>query len=338
MKIEVREITKTDTAWDGLVQNSRQNCVFVSRSFLETWTGKNPFWRLLKLGCFDEQGRLVGGQGIIHRKIVGVRVQNTLSIFYAGTPVLAGDIPENSPEQYEILSALARESRKHFPYMRIEFHPNLTDARAYLDNGWEAAPQYTHTWDLRDLNAVLKSMHRKQTYVRKAQDMFDFSIERGETIINDFLRLYAETMAKFGWQPPASWKTAFQHRAKWLESQDLLRPFTCRTKNGELVGVALYILSRESRVAYFWLVGYDHDRNSKEFPPAIHYYAAQNLAGEFDMIDFGEGGNSSLYAYKDSLGAESLPFWVLKTGGISNWAKIYQLLRKTRQALLKIIP
>jgi hypothetical protein len=338
MKIEVREVSATDTAWDGLVRSSRQNCLFVAREFLETWAGEDPSWHLLKLGCYDETNRLICGQAIIHRKMMGVRVQNTLSTFYAGTPILAGEVPENSLAQYEILSALARESRKRFPYLRIEFHPHLTDARAYLDNGWEAAPQYTHTWDLRDLNAVLKSMHRKQTYVRKAQDMFDFSIEHGEEIVNEFLRLYAETMAKFGWQPPASWKEAFRRKARWLESQDVLRPFTCRTKAGEIVGVALYILSRESRTAYFWLVGYDHERNSKEFPPAIHYYAAQNLAAEFDMIDFGEGGNSSLFAFKDSLGTDSLPFWVLKSGDISGWVNVYLFLRKARQALLKFIP
>jgi len=338
MRIEVREISATDTAWDELTASSRQTCLFVSREFLDVWAGEDPSWHLLKLGCYDEKNRLVCGQAIIHRKIMKVRVQNTLSIFYAGTPVLAGDIPENSPQQYEILSALARESRKRFPYLRIEFHPNLTDARAYLDNGWEAAPQYTHTWRVHDLNAVLKGMHRKQTYVRKAQDMYNFSIEHGEEIINEFLRLYAETMVKFGWQPPASWKDAFRRKAKWLETQNVLLPFTCRSKTGELVGIALYILSRESRTAYFWLVGYDHDHNSKEFPPAIHYFAAQNLAAEFDMIDFGEGGNSSLFAFKDSLGTDSLPFWVLKSGNISGWVNIYLFLRKARQALLKLIP
>ena len=57
-------------------------------------------------------------------------------------------------------------------------------------------PEYTHTWDLRDLNAILKGMHRKQTYVNKAQDMYDFATEYGDEIINDFLRLYIETMKK----------------------------------------------------------------------------------------------------------------------------------------------
>ena len=339
MNIQVRELLDSDAeAWDDLVRSSRQKVVFQRRDFLDIWAGEDPDWHLLKLGCFDERGRLVCGQAIIHRKFLGLRIQNTLSIFYAGTPVLTGEIEEYSPEQYEILSALAHASRKRFPYLRIEFHPNLTDARAYIDNGWEAGLQYTHTWDLGDLNAVLKGMHRKHSYVRKAQGMYIFGCENGEAIIDEFLRLYRETMEKFEWQPTAHWKEAFRRKARWLDQQGLLRPFTCRTKTGELVGIALYILSRESGMAYFWLIGYDHALNSKEFPPAIHWYAAQNLAAEFRTIDFGEGGNASLFAYKDSLGTTSLSFWVLKTQSMSNWSALYTSLRKIRQALLKFIP
>ena len=338
MKIQVREISATDTAWDELAASSRQNCLFVSRGFLDLWAGEDPSLRLLKLGCYDESNRLVCGQAIIHRKIMGVRVQNILSTFYAGTPVLAGDIEENSPEQYEILSALARESRKRFPYMRIEFHPNLTDARAYLDNGWEATPIYTHSWKLEDMQEVRKGMHRKERYIRKAQEMFDLGHEHGQEIIKDFLRLYAETMKKYDWQPTSKWREAFLRKMKWLESRDLLHIYTCRKKTGELVGITLSLLSRENQTAYFWLIGYDHTIDSKEFPPAIYYYASEDLSSEFKFIDFGEGAHASLYAFKDSLGTTSTPFWILKTENNSGWSLLHSRLRKIRQFLLKFVP
>jgi hypothetical protein len=264
-----------------------------------------------------------------------MRVQGSFNIFYRCTPILAGDVPENSQEQYEILSALAQRTRKLFPYLKVEFCPTLTDARPYLDNGWSAMPEYTHTWDIRDLNALLKGMHRKQTYVNRAQEMYDFSTEYGDEIINDFLRLYIETMKKYDWEPPKGWRKDFSRKARWLSEQDLLRPFTCRFKNtGELVGVALYILSRENRTAYYWLIGYDHKLNSKEFPPAIHYHAAKSLAGEFDTIDFGEGGNPSLFAFKDSLGTDSIPYWVLTTGESSPLKKAYRALKIIREKIL----
>lgn len=51
MKIEVCEISADDSAWDGLTASSRQNCLFVSRRFLDVWAGEDPSWHLLKLGC-----------------------------------------------------------------------------------------------------------------------------------------------------------------------------------------------------------------------------------------------------------------------------------------------
>jgi hypothetical protein len=336
MKFELREIKTLDAAWDTFVGKSRQNDLFVTRSFLEEWVNLDPTWHLLTLGVFDENNDLVGALPMIHRKLMGIRVYSMLNIFYAGTPILAGHIPEYSPEQYEIMSLLAKGMQAKFPYIQIEFHPTLKDARAFIDNGWHVTPQYTLAWDLSDLNAVLKGMNRKQTYVRKAQTMFDFSIESGDAIIDDFLRLYSNTMARFEWKPPASWQEAFRRKAQWLEKHNLLRAYVCRTKEGLLVGIALYVLSRENRIGYFWLIGYDQELNSKEFPPAIHYFAAQNLAGEFDIIDFGEGANPSLYAFKDSLGANSLPFWVLSTQGNTSWVKLFDFLRDIRQAFIKL--
>jgi hypothetical protein len=338
MKIEVREISISDGKWDELVRSSRQNFIFTSRDFLESWIRMDPDWHLLTLGCFDEDGRLVGGQAILHRKLFGIRIQRILNIFYAGTPVLSMETEESSEQRYAVLSELARITRKYFPYQRIEFHPSLVDVRPYLDNGWEALPQYTHTWDLNDLDAVLKGMHRKQKYVRKAQDLFDFSIEQGDEIIAEFLRLYTATMQKFGWQPTAGWKKAFFRQVAWLRERDLLRVYTGRTKTGELAGVTLYILSREDRTAICWLIGYGDELNSKELPTALDYFAAQNLASDFDTIDFGEGANPNLYAFKDSVGTNSIPFWLLTVGNDSILIRFVEFLRKARQSLIKLIP
>jgi hypothetical protein len=84
------------------------------------------------------------------------------------------------------------------------------------------------------------------------------------------------------------------------------------------------------------MVGYDKKISSKEFPPAIHYYAAQNLCSEFSRIDFGEGTHTSLYAFKDSLGGYSTPFWILKTRNANNWIHFYESLKRIRYSMLKL--
>lgn len=337
MTFYIREISNSEgQLWDELICSSKQGNIFLCHDFLQAWDRTNPAVGSLRLGCYNKDNKLIGAQILVFRKILFLRFQGISYAYYGSSPIIKDQLGEEDPNPYEILSALARESKKYFPYLRLELHPSLNDIRAYLDQGWDAYPQATYIWDLRDLDAVLKQMHRKSCYVRKAQSLYNFECAPGHTITNEFLSLYEETMEKYEWKPTRTWKKAFISRLQWLEEQDLLRAYTCRTKSGDLIGIVLYILSYKDRTAYFWLVGYDHKLNTKEFPPAIHFYAAQCLAKEFSFIDFGEGTHPSLYAFKDSLGGHIKLYWVLKTQGTSHWIRFYTFLKSTFYTLSKI--
>lgn len=332
--MEVREIsTNEGIAWDELVNSSRQGNIFLLHEFQTAWLETDSSLYLVRLGCYDEHGNLIGGQSIFHKKIFGLRVPTALSIFYASTPILSSKVQENSQQQYAVLSALAQDSRKRFPFLRIEFHPTLNDVRPYLELGWQAQPEYTYTWKISDPHAILMDMHRKRSYVRKAQDQFLFAHEAGEAIVTDFLRLYRETMQKFDWRPEDGWGKILCKRIEWMQSKDIVRLYTCRTKTGELVGVVIYILSRVNQTAYFMMIGYNHSINSKEFPPAIHWFAAQDLSREFSHVDLSEAPQSNLYAFKDSLGACSTRYWTLETLNACRWQNFYNVLRKVKRAI-----
>ena len=332
--MKVRKVANDEgAAWDELVSSSRQRDIFLFHEFQTAWCEADPSLYLLRLGCYDESGKLIGGQAIFHKKVFSLRIPTTLSIFYASTPILSSVVQDNSRQQYAVLSALARDSRKYFPFMKIEFHPTLTDVRPYLDQGWFAQHEYTYVWEISDPNLVLKNMHRKRKYVRKAQEQFLFAYETGDTIVNDFLRLYRETMQKFGWRPEERWGKILRKRIEWMQTRDLVRLYTCRTKKDELVGVVMCILSRVNRTAYFVLIGYDHSINSKEFHPATHWYAAQDLSSEFSFADFGEAPQQNLYATKDSLGTYSTPYWKLETQNTRRWSQYYNMLRKIKLAI-----
>jgi hypothetical protein len=338
--MEVREIsTDEGAAWDELVSSSRQGNIFLLHEFQTAWCETDPLLHLVRLGCYDENGKLVGGQSIFHKKAFGLRIPFTLSIFYASTPILSSTVQENSQQQHAVLSALAREARKHFPFLKIEFHPTLKDVRPYLEQDWHAEPEYTHTWEISDPNIILKNIqHRKQKYVRKAKDEFLFAHETGEAIVTDFLRLYRETMQKFGWRPEENWTTTFRQRIEWMQARDIARLYTCRMKSGELVGVVMCILSRISQTVYFTLISYNHSINSKEFHPAIHWYVAQDLSPEFSYADFGEASLSTIYSAKDSLGTSSTPYWKLETANARRWTRYYDLLRKIKRAITNRLP
>jgi len=337
--IKVREISIDEgTAWDELVRSSRQGSIFLLHEFQTAWRETDPSLYLLRLGCYDENEKLVGGQAIFHRKILGLRIPTILSIFYGDTPVLSSVVQDNSDQQYAVLSELARASSKYFLFLRIEFHPTLSDARPYLEQGWHAKPEYSYVWEVNDPSKILMNMHRKRSYVRKAQEQLLFAHETDDTTVTDFLRLYRETMRKFGLRTDEKWETILRKRIEWMQARDIARLYTCRTKSGELVGVLNCILSRVNKTAFFMLTGYDHSANSKEFPPAIYWYAAQDLSLEFSHADFGEAARSSIYAFKDSLGTYSMPFWKLETSNARQWRQLYNRLRKIKNVIANSLP
>ena len=208
-KISVREIdAKEGKAWNELVLSSRQGITYLLHDFLRMWTDTDPLLHLTRLGCYDESGQLIGGQAIFHRRVMGVRIQNNLNIFHTNTPILSQAIQDQGWKRYEVLETLAKESKKHFPYLRAEFHPSLNDARPFVEQGWRVKPKYTHVFDISDPDALLSNMHRKRRYyVRNARENLLFACESGDAILKDFLRLYRESMRKFNWSPLRGCKT-----------------------------------------------------------------------------------------------------------------------------------
>jgi hypothetical protein len=339
IKFAVREVTAyEDTAWDELVYASQQKSLFLQAEFLKMWVETDPDLHMLRLGCYDENRQLVGGQTILHRRAFGVRLQNIVSIMYASTPILHPALQADQQAAQELLFTLLLASKKHFPYMRIEFNPSLSDVRPFLAQGWRAAPEYSHIWDISDPEVILKNMHRKRTYVRKAQETLLFARETGDVVLKEFFEQYKTTMGKYDWIPTPAWETSFYKRVKWLEGQNCMRLYTCRTKTGALVGAALYILSRPNQTAYFWMVSYDHTLDCKEFPPAIHWYAANELSPEFKYIDFSDGNTPSLYVFKDSLGTTSERYWVLTTPNAKRWLNFYYGVKKAKQTITNLLP
>jgi hypothetical protein len=333
--MKVRKILMNEgLAWDKLIRSSRQGNVFLLDEFQTAWCETDPTLHLLRLGCYDKQGILLGGQSIFYKKAFGLRIPVTLNIFHLGTPILSSVVQDDRQQQYAVLLALARESRKHFPFLKVEFHPTLKDVRPYLEQGWHAQPEYANVWEISDPNTVLTNIpHRKRKYVRKAQQQFLFACETGDTVVTDFVRLYGETMQKFGWQPDERWGKILHKRVEWMQTENMVRMYTCRTTAGELVGVVMCVLSRVNKTAYFMLIGYNHSINSKEFHPAIHWYAAQDLSPEFSFADFGGSPQPNLYATKDSLGTHSRQYWILETRNTHRWQRLYFELKKVKFSL-----
>jgi hypothetical protein len=338
--MEVRKISADEGwAWDELIRSSRQGNIFLSHEFQTAWCEADPALHLLRLGCYDEQGKLIGGQPIFYKKAFGLRIPLVLNIFYGNTPVLSSSVQDDCLQQHAVLSALARESRRHFPLLKVEFHPTLKDARPYLEQDWHAEPEYTHVWEINDPDAILMNLqHRKRQYVRKAREQFLFTYETNDAVVTEFFRLYRETMQKFDWRPEERWGKNLRKRIEWMRARDMVRLYTCRMKTGELIGAVMCVLSRSNRTVYSMYIAYDHSIQSKDFLPALDWYTAQDLSQEFSYVDLSEAPQPTLYGYKDSLGASSTQYWILETRNARRWRNFYDALRKLKRAITNHLP
>jgi len=317
--LTVRELTATDdAAWDQWVVASPQGNVFQRSDWLRMVEATEPGLRLFRLGCYDEQGRMMGGQAMFSYRHLGLELSATFDFFYCG-PLLAPDRRWNqahlSATGYATVSALAEGLSARLGHVEMETHPTLGDVRPFIYGGWEVFPVYTHIWSMAEPEAVWAAMSReKRRIIKHALGKFHFGCAADENTIARFLELYRQTVLKFSWWPSADWQTMFRERFRWMNARDGCRLYTARSEDGELVAAVAVLLSREDGTAYLWRQGSSQEGVVEGVVPALYWYAGKELAGEFPLVNFGGSPQVSLSHFKDYLGAQPrLHFRVAKT-------------------------
>lgn len=340
MELFVRKITTKDSlVWDELINSSPQGSIFLLNDCISLWANSDPALHLLRFGCFDEHHRLLGGQAFLYKKkALGIRVQPILNISYSCSPILAGHIIMGSQDYFAIMQALARKVERSFLYFSIECHPSIRDVRPLLQKGWRATPDYAHTWNIDDREMILKTLGSKGRYrhAKSAFEHLNFADETGSKIIEEFIPLYKETAQRYEVEVNNTWGSAFRKRVEWMLNQGVIRFYTCRKKDGQLLGVANYVLSRPDQTAYGWLLAYDLARDEKDFLPALYLYSIKNLPAGYHTIDIAEGIRPCLYDFKDSLGTISMQFFLAETPSAQTWKRFYGRLRNLKIAVLKL--
>jgi hypothetical protein len=339
MILNVREIKAEDhSQWDKLINSSPQGSIFLLNDCLSMLAESEASLYLMRFGCFDEQDKLVGGQAFLYRKkALGIRVQRSITFSYSYTPILAGNITQSSSEYFSILKALAEKAEKSFPYFCFVCHPSIRDVRPLLDRGWKAIPDYAHTWDIHDPNTLLAELSNKRRYRSTYSDFnrLDFANETGTEIVKEFALLYRKTAHRYGLDLEETWETTFFKRMAWMLDQNAVRCLTCRKKTGELLGGSIYILSRARQTAYGWILAYDLSLGEKNFLGALYLYSLKDLSGEFNYVDIADSIRPALYDFKDSLGTDSTPFFLVNPPKAETWNKLYKTFRQVKALILK---
>jgi hypothetical protein len=338
--LAVRELGREDYAVrNQLVADSPQGNVFLHADWLQMLGDTDPDLRSLILGCFDDEGRLVGGQAVTYHQRWGMDISATFEFFYSGPMVapVAGNQAGGVTRAAAIVSALAEALAERLAYVEFETHPAFGDVRPFLYAGWQVVPTYTHIWPMDDVDRAWRAMSQgKRRRIERARKQFTFGVEEGDAVLDEYLPLHHQTVRKFYWQPSPTWEAIFRRRFHWMRERDGCRLYTARTGTGELAGGELVLLSREDETAYIWQQAFDREYLAQGISPALDWYAASDLATEFPQVNFGSSPYPSLAQFKDEMGAEPVVhFTVRKNNARFRWA-IYQRALKLKDRVYNL--
>ena len=304
--------TTDDAEWDHLIAASPCGNVFLRSDWLRMLCEtSSDTLRILRLTARDGQGRLRGGWAIPYREQGGCRFSHGFDFFYCG-PLLAPDLiaptVHRISERQHLLRELADAAASATDVVVAEAHPRFQDARAFLYQGWQVAPEYTHLWDLRDPEAILRTMNReKRREIRRAQERLNLAREDADDrTLGSFITLYRATMSRFSWYPTPRWETVLRQRIAWMRARERCRLYAARTKQGELLAAVLVLLSHEDETAYLWRMGNDPAAREAGAIPALYWHAALDVGGPaapVRFVNFGGSPQPPLGQFKDYLGA-----------------------------------
>lgn len=305
-------VVEDDGAWDRLVAASPQGNVFLRSDWLRMLCETSPDGlEVLRVGAVGPGGELRGGWAIPFRAQGGFRFSYGFDFFYCG-PLLAPELScggvRRIAERQAVLGGLAREVAARADVVVAEAHPSFADARAFLYEGWQVAPEYTHLWDLGEPDRVLAEMNReKRREVRRALERVRVAREDDDDrTLGPFLELYRATMARFSWHPTPGWGEVLRRRFLWMRERDGCRLYAARSADGELLAAVLVLLSPQDGTAYLWRMGNHASARDAGVIPALYWAAGLDIAkGSPPLlrINFGGSPQAALGQFKDYLAA-----------------------------------
>ncbi len=310
--------------WHDLVQLSPGGNVFQRADWLHMLAATDADLRPLLLGCFDAQGRLVGGQALISHRRWGMTLTPMFEFFY-NSPVA-----QSARLLARVVEALSAALPRYLTLTQFESHPAASDVRPYLYAGWQVTPLYTHLWHMEQTAAIWQNMNReKRREIRRAEERYHFGVAADTAVLDEFLPLYRQTMHKFSWWPSPKWEAVFRQRFAWMHSRDGCRLHTARDQDGRLVAGVLTLISRDDQTAYLWRQG----SADPSVVPALYWFAAQEVSPTCPIVNFGGSPLASLNWFKEALGATAVPHFRLRwDGSHGRFALFQQALRLKHRA------
>jgi hypothetical protein len=181
--------------------------------------------------------------------------------------------------------------------------------------GCTAEQTYTHVWPAGEADSVVSLLNRsKRREMKAAQAKHEFRWQAmDDPALARFDALHNVTLEKFRWVAPAWWRISLLKNMNQLSNLGICRLAIAGLPEEKTfcAGVSV-LLSPEHETAWLWRVAYQTD--DPGLIPALYVWVAMEIKKEFGpqmKINFGGSPRSSLALFKDFLGAEITPHWIV---------------------------
>jgi hypothetical protein len=257
----------------------------------------------LPLVCVEDN-EILGGILVRYRISSGKKIADLPVFGYSG-PAFSTRLynPErrHTYKIYSVFSELLQALTEQLDDIVLENQPEIWDARAYKFQAWRIHVSFTHIWSPSNSHDAWNGISPEfQGLIKTASQRLSFesTVERND--IQNFLELASSSISEFSCD-------VMRKRIEWMINRDYCRLYQASDKSGEIVGMALVILSRENQTAYLWDVVSSSAEYENMILPYIYFQSYSALADQFCRLDLGRSRNHLLNEIKDNLGCELTP-------------------------------
>jgi len=321
--------------WDELVKRSPQGTIFHKSWWLKTVTdATNTELRIYGFFRGDREDELVGGCGISVERRGFLRLAFSPPINsptpYGGVvlkPIDAKDVRKIESVYKIVINNLNTMYRNNFDYVLLSNHPNFTDIRHFVWNGWEPEVNYTYTLPLGKTEEMWNHISVR-TDIRKAERE-GISIENGKSI-KDFCNLLHLTYKRQGRNVPVN-MDFFDKIYKELKNRGACKIYYAMNNNGETVASAISLC--DEKRGYYWVAASNPGLRGSGEPASILWNILKDVSESYDEIDLIGANSPNIVKFKSAFNPELVPYysvkWANRRGKVSG--SVYHWMNRKRR-------
>lgn len=330
--VEIKEIKKEDyNQWDELVEKSPQGTIFHKSWWLKTVTdATNTELRIYGFFRRDREDELVGGCGISVERRGFLRLAFSPPINsptpYGGMilkPIDAKDVRKIESLYKIAVNTLNNMYRINFDYVLLSNHPNFTDIRHFVWNGWKPEVNYTYTLPLGKTEEMWNRIGAR-TDIRKAEKG-GISIVHDESI-KDFCNLLQLTYKRQGRNVPVN-MDFFDKIYKELKNRGACKIYYAINTNGGTVASAISLC--DEKRGYYWVAASDPELRGSGEPASILWNILKDVSKNYTEIDLIGANTPNIVKFKSAFNPDIVPYysvkWANRKGELLKW--IYYTVR-----------